>query len=97
MIYREKFIYISKKEFSGGTMGDEYWKEIVLPSVKLPDKATYNFGEVTRILDCSKMTLWRKIKKGEINYTIDKRFYREDLVRRFSNCSVKNIAPDKKE
>ena len=81
----------------GETMGERYWKEIVLPSVKLPDKATYNFTEVTILLDCSKMTLWRKIKKGEINYTIDKRFYREDLIRRFSNCSVKDITTDNKD
>lgn len=61
-------------------MGEDYWKEIVLPSVQLPDKATYNFYEARTILGCGKTTLWRIVKNGDIKMSPSKKFYRQELI-----------------
>jgi hypothetical protein len=72
---------------------DKFWREVVLPSVGLPDKPTYNFREAMIILDCSKMTLWRKIKKGEIHYPPNKKFYRVNFVCYFCEGLAKECTP----
>lgn len=75
-------------------MGEDYWTKIVLPSVKLPDKATYNFSETMTILDCGKMTLWRKVKSGELNMTPSKRFYRQELINYLCSTHACSKTPD---
>lgn len=75
-------------------MGEQYWITVVLPSVKLPDKATYNWREARTILDCSKMTLWRKVKSGEIRMTPSKKFYRQELINYLCSNHQCNDTPD---
>ena len=60
-------------------VGNNYFKETVLPSVELPYKASYSIPESVKILGCSKVTLWRMNRRGQITIAPNKRVYCRDF------------------
>jgi len=66
-----------------------YFLHIVLPSVGIPDKPSYNMAELRRILGKHRVTIYRMIKAGKLKAVGkdggDFRIYREELIRYFSD------------
>lgn len=60
-----------------------YFQEVVLPSVNLPYKPTYNITEVCTILDCHYSTLASYVQKDLIKITFNRRVYATELERFF--------------
>lgn len=60
-----------------------YFQDVVLPSVGLPYKPTYNLTEVCKILDCHYSTLASYVQKGLIKITKTRRVYAAELERFF--------------
>lgn len=52
---------------------------VVLPSVGLPKKTTYNIPELMKILDCSKPFVYKLNHLGLIHITPHKRIYYKDI------------------
>lgn len=65
-------------------MGNNYFKDMILPSVGLPYKASYSLPEAAKILDCSKVTLWRMSRREEITITPNKKVYRREFELMFN-------------
>jgi hypothetical protein len=65
-----------------------FFKNIVLPSVELPKKGTYTIQETLVILDCSRTSLYRKVKRGDLTLTPDKRIYLQDLINYFDRVTT---------
>lgn len=63
-----------------------YFLSTVLPSTDLPEKSSYNIPEVLELLGISRPTLYRKVAKGELVLTKDKRVYRKELEKYFKHC-----------
>ena len=63
----------------------KYFEEVVLPSVGLPLKPSYNLKESCEILCCRYESLTLLAKKGLIRITLGKRVYSGELARFFSN------------
>ncbi len=61
-----------------------YFDEVVLPSVGLKKKATYNIPEALIILDCSRPTLLKMHHLGRITITRDKKIYYQEFVNYFN-------------
>lgn len=61
-----------------------YFEEIILPSVNLPLKASYNVMEAAQILDCNKRTLRSMCDRGEIFVTKHRRVFAKEFMRFFS-------------
>jgi len=74
-----------------------FFQAIVLPSVELPNKPTYTIKETLTIIGCSRTTLYRKIHRGELTLTPDKRIYKQDLENYFGRCSERDCKKDKSE
>lgn len=70
-------------------MESNYFKDVVLPSVGLPYKPTYSIKETIKILDCSRNTFYKKVGRGEITVTKDKRVYAKELENYFNHCNSK--------
>ena len=66
-------------------MGNNYFKETVLPSVNLPYKASYSIPETRNIMGCSKSTLWRMNVRKELVIAPNKKIYCRDLEEYFNN------------
>jgi hypothetical protein len=60
-----------------------YFQDIVLPSVNLPYKPTYNITEVCKILDCHYSTVASYVQKGSLKITLNRRIYAQELDRFF--------------
>ena len=62
-------------------MADEsrYFSDIVLPSVGLPEKSSYNLRETSRILGVHRRTLSRYIQKGHLRASPANRVYLKEL------------------
>ena len=60
-------------------MGDNYFKEVVLPSVELPYKGSYTIPEACNIMGCSRTQLWIMNRKGVIVIAPNKKVYCRDL------------------
>lgn len=58
-----------------------YFRKIVLPSVGLPEKGSYNIHEACRILGVSRATVYRMLKDGRLrqegNDSIPKVYHQE--------------------
>lgn len=65
-----------------------YFEDVVLPSVGLPKKPSYNLAEVCRIFGVHRTTLYRMIRDGAVtavrSHRRDYRVYLEELRRYFS-------------
>jgi len=66
-----------------------YFYRVVLPSTSLPEKSSYNIDEVLELLGISRATFYRRIAKGEIVLTRDKRVYIKELENYFNHCDEK--------
>lgn len=78
--------------------GEKYFLEVVLPSVGLPDKPTYNIPELMKIMDCDRSTLWKMNKLGKITITQHKRIYRKDIIGFFSeSCTYPRYKTKRKK
>ncbi|HID29437.1 MAG TPA: DNA-binding protein [Desulfobacterales bacterium] len=62
-----------------------YFQDVVLPSVGLTAKSSYNIKEVSQILDCCRSTVYRMAQRGQIIITPNKRVYHAELVKFFHN------------
>jgi len=56
-------------------VSDNYFKEVVLPSVKLPYKGSYTIPEACNIMGCSRTKLWMMDRRGEITIAPNKKVY----------------------
>lgn len=63
-----------------------YFARVVLPSTKLCTKSSYNIDEVLELLGISRATLYRRVAKGELVLTRDKRVYYKELENYFQHC-----------
>jgi hypothetical protein len=66
-------------------MGNNYFKETVLPSVKLPYKGSYSIPEACNIMGCDRTTLWRMNRRGEIRVAPNKKIYCREFENIFNN------------
>lgn len=57
-----------------------YFEEIVLPSVGLPMKGSYNAGEAAVILGCTTRTLRDMANRGEIYVTFSRKVYAREFI-----------------
>lgn len=74
-----------------------FFREVVLPSVELPNKPTYSIPEALLLLGCSRSTFYRKIAKGHLTLSPDKRIYRQEFENYFGkNTSNKDYSETKK-
>lgn len=74
------------------------FQEIILPSVGLPYKPTYNLTETCKILDCHYSTLAEYVDRGEITIRLpNKRVYAKDLERLFSKKHKMKTKNNKKK
>jgi len=62
----------------------DYFREVVLPSVGLPYKGSYNLKEARKILGVCKVTLRTMEKRGDIYISPQKRIYAEEFSRYFN-------------
>lgn len=76
-------------------MGDNYFKDTVLPSVKLPYKASYSIPEACNIIGCSYTTLWRMNRKGELTIAPNKKIYCRDFEIYFNQNNL--LPPNMKD
>ena len=60
-------------------MGENYFKNTVLPSVELPYKGSYTIPEACNIMGISRTKLWQMDKKGEITIAPNKKIYRREF------------------
>ena len=65
---------------------ETYFFKVVLPSTELPVKSSYNIDEVLELLGISRATLYRRVAKGELVLTRDKRVYLKELENYFRHC-----------
>jgi len=79
----DKGIYRVDKAFTIGKRVMSYFDEVVLPSVNLPKKTTYNIPEALIILDCTRPTLLRMHHLGHITITRDKKIYYKEFEKYF--------------
>lgn len=63
-----------------------FLRKVVLPSVEVPEKSSYSIPESLSILGCSRSTFYRKIARGELTLSRDKRIYIVDLENYFREC-----------
>jgi len=56
-------------------MKENYFKEVVLPSVKLPYKGSYTLTEACIIMGCSRTKIWQMNRKGELRVAPNKKVY----------------------
>ena len=56
-----------------------YFREMVLPSVGLPLKNSYNMKELASIFDCHLATVYRMAERGQIRITPMKKVYLKEL------------------
>lgn len=74
-----------------------YFEEVVLPSVNLPKKATYNIPEALIILDCSRSHLYKLNYLGHITITRDKKIYYKEFEKYFEHvCELPSASKNKK-
>ena len=66
------------------TTNRDHFKDVVLPSVGLPPKTSYNIPESLKIFDCSRSYLWKLNHLGVITITQNKRIYYKDFENYFS-------------
>lgn len=66
-------------------MGNNYFKETVLPSVELPYKGSYSIPEACNIMGVSRTKLWQMSRKGEITIAPNKKIYRREFEQIFNN------------
>lgn len=57
-----------------------YFEEVILPSVGIPKKISYNISEAARILDCNKRTLRSMAERGEIFVTKHRRVFAKEFI-----------------
>lgn len=60
-----------------------YFEDIILKSVDIVFKPTYNYKETCLILDCHFSTFKRLLKKGLIHTSPHRRIYVEELIQYF--------------
>jgi hypothetical protein len=70
-------------------MGDNYFKEVVLPSVRLPYKGSYTIPEACNIMGCSRTKLWQMSRKGVIIIAPNKKIYCREFENLFNNIHEK--------
>lgn len=68
-----------------------FLRKVVLPSVSLPEKSSYSIPEVALLLGCSRSTLYRKVARGDLTLSRDKRIYIVDLENYFGECTPEDI------
>jgi hypothetical protein len=68
-------------------MGNNYFKDTVLPSVDLPYKASYSLPEACKILGCGRSTLWRMSVREEVVIAPNKKVYCRDFEAYFNDSS----------
>lgn len=74
-------------------MADSYFEDVVLPSVGLPLKNSYNMREACKILDCHYCTLASLAQKDLIKITAQKKIYAQE----FANFFARNHVPKTKK
>jgi len=70
-----------------------YFDEVVLPSVGLSKKPTYNIPEALIILDCSRPTLLKMHHLGHITITRDKKIYYKEFEKYFEQQYTIPLSP----
>ena len=70
-------------------MTENYFKETVLPSVKLPYKGSYSIPEACIIMGCSRTKLWRMDRRGEIRIAPNKKVYCREFENLFNGGEEK--------
>lgn len=65
-------------------MGNNYFKETILPSVKLPYKGSYSIPEACIIMGCNRTTLWRMDRRGTIKIAPNKKVYCREFENLFN-------------
>lgn len=73
------------------------FQEVILPSVGLPYKPTYNLTETCKIFDCHYSTLAEYVKKGWVKIREHNRVYAKDLEKFFEKTRHLKTKPDKKK
>ena len=66
----------------------DYFERIILPSVGLPKKGTYNLTEVAKILGVHRHTVRRYHKQGKLTVSPTRKVYILDLLNFFSTHST---------
>lgn len=74
-----------------------FLRKVVLPSVEVAEKSSYSIPESLSILGCSRSTFYRKVARGELTLSKDKRIYIMDLENYFGECSNFETKPETKE
>jgi excisionase family DNA binding protein len=81
----------------GESMAGSYFLKRVLPSVRLPDKASYNVAEACRILQIDRSTVYRLVTQGKLQAAgTDGRllFYRQffiDYFKKYDEDSLEEL------
>lgn len=72
-------------------MGDNYFKEVILPSVNLPYKGSYTLPEARNIMGCSRTKLWQMARKGVLVIAPNKKVYCREFENIFNIKHEENI------
>ena len=66
----------------------KYFSDIVLPSVGLPEKPTYNLRETSQILGVHRTTLYRYKRQGKLRVSPANRVYSKELQSFFATVRI---------
>lgn len=65
-------------------MDSNYFEEIILPSVGIKKKGTYNLSEVSEILGVHRSTIRRYNKSGRLAISPSRKVYHYELIKFFA-------------
>jgi len=58
---------------------EDYFTQVIIPSVGIVEKSSYNINEACSILGCTRRTLNRMQQRGDITVAPNRRIYKEEF------------------